>query len=73
MLVCAHATIFKMSNESSNWLTVSQSKYETSSEALEAEEVAAYSREVADVSLAMIRVAAAVCIPPPTTTSLSSS
>jgi hypothetical protein len=39
-----------MSKESSNWLTVSQSKYETSSEELEAVEVAACSKAVADVS-----------------------
>jgi len=45
---CHH---LKMSNESSNWLTVSQSKYETSSEALEDVEVAACSKAAADVSL----------------------
>jgi len=50
---CHH---LKMSNESSNWLTVSQSKYETSSETLEAVEVAAYNKTIADVSLDRLRV-----------------
>jgi hypothetical protein len=42
---CHH---FKMSNESSNWLIVSQSKYETSSDELQVV-------EVADVSLDTLR------------------
>jgi hypothetical protein len=59
---CHH---LKMSNESSNWLTVSQSKYETSSEALEAVEVAACSKAVADVSLDRLRVECSSEVPPP--------
>jgi hypothetical protein len=50
---CHH---LNMSNESSNWLTVSQSKYETSSEVIEAVEVAACSKAVADVFLDKLRV-----------------
>jgi hypothetical protein len=49
---CHH---FKMSNESSNWLTVSQSKYETSLEDLQAIEVAACSKAIENVSLDRLR------------------
>jgi hypothetical protein len=47
-------------------LTVSQSKYETSSEEFaDAVEVAAYSKEVAEVSLERLRVEWSSEVPPP--------
>jgi len=59
---CHH---LKMSNKSSKWLTVSQSKYETSLEALEVVEVAACSKAVADVSLDKLGVECNNEVPPP--------
>jgi hypothetical protein len=55
-----------MSNSSCSWLTVSQSKYETSSEELAAVvEVAACNKAVADVSLDKLRLEWSSELPPP--------